>query len=186
MKVVSGTCCREHYKASSLSLSYHHIYLSVSILSFLPHLVRVEDRLHDDKVHVPSEVIHLHPIHSVKVGQSGVGVLDKVLVVVRHDPPEELALRFCLCLDHIPSVVAVEEELPTLSVADELDEIVLPAYTEHEVCWLNAEHGADLGENLWGVGLELEGVGKLVGGSHVGATGVATWREDELVNLHEI
>jgi hypothetical protein len=36
---------------------------------------------------------------------------------VGHDPPQELALGLRLRLDHVPAIVAIEEELPALGIA---------------------------------------------------------------------
>ena len=51
-------------------------------------------------------------MHAIEPHQQRVGVLREMLHILGHDVPEKHTLLLGLRLDHIHSVVRVEEELP--------------------------------------------------------------------------
>ncbi len=73
-------------------------------------VLAVEDRLHDDEVDLLAHVRHLDAVHAVEARDEGPRVHHDVLVVVREDPAQELALGLALRLDHELSGVGVEVE----------------------------------------------------------------------------
>ena len=93
--------------------------LSLAQLSLSPHLLVY--------------VLHLNSVHAVKSCHQRGRIILQMLVITRKQLPQELPLRLRLRLDHVPSVVAVEEELPRLAVSYELDEVEVAAQREHVV-----------------------------------------------------
>ena len=64
-------------------------------------------------------------MHAVNFDESGVGVFGYIFVVVRQDALHELILHGGLRLDHVASIVRVEEKLARLGVREKLDEVVV-------------------------------------------------------------
>ena len=76
-------------------------------------------------------------------------------IVERQDLAQEFRLGEGERLDHVPSVVRVEEELSAAGVARELVEVELPAYAVEEGLLLDAEEAAYPSEYEGRVHLEL-------------------------------
>ena len=84
-------------------------------------LLCIEDRAHDHKMELPSQMVHLHSMHAIKSGDHRIGILCAVSVISRKDPTEELRFFLCLRLDHVLAVVRIEKELsrPTMTQRDD-------------------------------------------------------------------
>ena len=89
-------------------------------------------------------------------------------------------------LDHVLSVVRVEEKLARLGVGDELEVVVVAAHGQHVRGRVDGEVLAKALEHLGGVGLELEGVHERVRGRAVGWLVVALGREGDLLYKGEV
>ena len=96
---------------------------SLQIKEVLQMLVGIKDRVHNNEFDISPQMVKLDAIHSQKLGQEGVGILTTMTKVVRQYPTEEFGLGIGHGLDHVATVVTVEEKLSRLGIGYELDEI---------------------------------------------------------------